>query len=215
MHLSPTGDASVIASGVLANSYGLAIDKSGNFFVANSTDNSIQMIFPSGTPSVFSNSPLLDRPFDVLFDDAGELLVSNANGTIVKINPFGEASVFATGLGIAMGMEFDGNGNLFVVSNDKGQIFKVDKNGKPTVFASTMSFPWDLAFDSDGSLYIVSYWYGSILKYDAVGNSSVFAQLPGSYTAYMITIAKVPEPGAASLFAIGGLTLHLRRRFRH
>ena len=85
--------------------YGLAFDGSGSLYVANSGTNgalvnTIVKFTSEGVRSTFATaSGGLSRPTGLAFDSAGNLFVANfGNGTIVKLAPDGNGSVFASGL---------------------------------------------------------------------------------------------------------------------
>ena len=117
MKLDSSGNAFPFASG-LNQPIGLALDSSGNLYVANSVDHKDQArgseFDTSGNESLFA---LLDAsPLGLAFDSNGNLFVSTAGdrpGTIVKIDPSGQGTVFAsTGLNVPQGLAFDSSGNL-------------------------------------------------------------------------------------------------------
>src|SRR5215467_12246859 len=78
---------------------GLAFDASGNLYVANYGDNTIEKFTPDGVGSVFANTGL-NGPWGLVFDKAGNLYAANYWGNSVsKITPAGVVSTFfSTGL---------------------------------------------------------------------------------------------------------------------
>ena len=102
------------------------------------------------------------NPTGLAFDREGFLYVSSrADGTIYRITPNGDATLFAEGLGIATGIAFDPAGNLYV-GDRSGTIFKIAaKAGLPDpsnlfVFATLepSMAAYHLAFNSGGTLFV-------------------------------------------------------------
>tara|TARA_R110002111_G_scaffold46192_9_gene83257 strand:+ start:378 stop:1145 length:768 start_codon:yes stop_codon:yes gene_type:complete len=214
-YIDAGGSESLFATGLLTNSYGLALDGIGNAYVANKTDSSLQKVDSSGSVSVFSSDPLLNEPFDLAFDSNGILYASNTNtDQILRFNSSGQATVFASGLDIPLGMVFDDQDNLFVVNNGSASVAKIDPDGTVSGFASTgsMTRPWDPALDNDGNLYVVSYWSTDILKLTPSGTPSVFTTIPTNTQAKFITI--IPEPASLGLLTIMLFSCDSRRHMR-
>ncbi len=66
--------------------WGLAFDGSGNLYVANYGNNTIEEFNSSGTGAIFANTGL-DEPIGLAFDSSGNLYVANAaNSTIEEFS---------------------------------------------------------------------------------------------------------------------------------
>ncbi len=154
---------------------------------------------------------------------------SRAEGIVYRISPEGAVSTFAEGMGIATGLAFDGEGNLFV-GDRSGTIFKLGPHGRhnsaeifvfatlePSVAAYHLAFRDDgvllatapttssnqsiHAIDPDGS---ASTFYPGLgrpqgMALDADGNVYVAASLAGSRGIVRIT----PDGAAAELVVSG------------
>ncbi len=124
---SPTGaDLGVFATTDF-HSLGLAIDSSDNVY--EEVNNAIRKFGSDGSDlGTFANTV----GYGLAFDNADNLYVSN-NDQIHKFGPAGaDLGVFAAiGLGFlpALGITFDGGGNLFVVATGRNQILKFDPTG--------------------------------------------------------------------------------------
>jgi sugar lactone lactonase YvrE len=98
--ISPTGLVTTFASNGISCNVGIVIDEDDNLFVCNccaENGNTIRKVTPTGTSTLFSNSPLLRCPNGITQDATGHLYISNfGNGNIIKITPNGIASVLAT-----------------------------------------------------------------------------------------------------------------------
>jgi len=176
----PTGQFRIFASG-LSEPRGLAFDRSGNLFVANTTFDgidtfqaSIVEITPDGTQSTFATLSGNFIGEGVAFDRAGNLFVAaidetnpNAYGPsiIYEITPAGVQSTFGTLPHRGFGLAFDSASNLFAAdagdttTYGTARIFKFTPAGTRTVFANQAAFgslrgPVGLAFDRLGNLYV-------------------------------------------------------------
>jgi hypothetical protein len=102
--------------------------------------------------------------------------ISNTSaGTVTRIAPNGNLSVFASGLNSPEGLAFDSAGNLFVADAGDGTISEINPSGNVSTFVSGLNSPAALAFDSQGNLFVGNPGDQTILKIDASRNASIFA----------------------------------------
>lgn len=98
----PNGSVIVYAdkSDGLVRPYGLAVDRSGNLFIANNTwpNSSIVKMAANGQAEVFTTDHVSQGILDMAFDESGMLFVSNReNDTIHQYDQNGTATLFADG----------------------------------------------------------------------------------------------------------------------
>ena len=128
------------------------------------------------------------NPSGLAFDAHGYLYASSrAEGTVYRISPAGAITTYAEGMGIATGIAFDRDGNLFV-GDRSGTIFKVgpDRTGQLTdreIFVYATLEPsiaaYHLAFNDEGTLFVAGPTTSSnqaIYAIDRDGQTSVFYQ---------------------------------------
>lgn len=145
---------------------GIAVDASGNLFVADQNNNTIRKIAPGGVVTTFAGTPnvspgstdgsnaLFNAPYGVAVDAAGNVYVSDTgNYTIRKITPSGVTSTFA-GSATQQG-QLDGTGT-----------------------AANFSSPEGLAIDSVGNLYVADSLNCNIRKISPAGVVSTLAGPP-------------------------------------
>ncbi len=111
---------------------------------------------------------------------------SRAEGTVYRISPEGALSTYAEGMGIATGIAFDREGNLFV-GDRSGTIFKIAPGSAPGSSGETFVYAtlepsiaaYHLAFNDAGTLFVTGPTTSSnqaIHAIDRDGNTTVFYQ---------------------------------------
>ena len=187
LHVDPVTGASSVFVPPIANSglNALTFDKLGNAYISDSFNGVIWKTGPNGgTPTVWSNSPLLGPgsgltpPFGangVEFNNAGNVLfvANTAFHQIIQIpvngdGSAGTASVFITGINAPDGIAIDHDDNIWICANQEDDIVVIDKTGKVIAklgdfngfskdgVASGLLFPASLAFSLDGKKLYVS-----------------------------------------------------------
>jgi sugar lactone lactonase YvrE len=127
------------------------------------------------------------NPTGLAFSSDGYLYASSrAEGTVYRISPAGAVSIYAEGMGIATGIAFDRDGNLFV-GDRSGTIFKIapgdahSLSGEIFVYATLEPSiaAYHLAFNDEGVLFVsgpTTSSNQSIHAIDRDGNTTVFYQ---------------------------------------
>ncbi|HVN79997.1 MAG TPA: gluconolaconase [Terriglobia bacterium] len=159
------------------------LDIEGNLFTTFSgkrgekVQNSILKVSSSCTVQPFVSD--LMNPTGIAFNSVGEMFVSSRNdGSIFKISPFGEKSIYAKGMGVATGIAFDANDNLYV-GDRTGTLFKIDRKREIFVFATLEPSvaAYHLAFDAEQNLYVTgptTSSYDQVHKITSDGNVSTY-----------------------------------------
>ncbi|HEY9765279.1 MAG TPA: NHL repeat-containing protein [Chroococcales cyanobacterium] len=172
--IEPDGTVSTLAGSVKGHSdgastvakfktpVGIALDGSGNFFVADAGNNRIRKISPSGEVSTLAGSvegyadgqgavAKFRLPGGIATDGSGSIYVADTgNNLIRKISPDGIVSTFAgrdegyaDGQGAAakfkmpVGIALDGKGNLFVADAGNNRIRKISPSGVVSTLAGS------------------------------------------------------------------------------
>jgi sugar lactone lactonase YvrE len=137
-----------------------AVDALGNTYVTFSGNRgqrvpvSLYKITANYSVKPFVTS--LVNPSGLAVDRMGNLFVSCRNdGTIHRITPEGRAEQWIEGMGVATGIAFDRNENLYV-GDRSGTIFKISPSREVFVFATIEPSlaAYHLAFHPSGDLYV-------------------------------------------------------------
>ncbi|MDQ6623989.1 MAG: NHL repeat-containing protein [Verrucomicrobiota bacterium] len=141
VRFSSGGTRSIFASG-LHGPIGMTFDRNGNLFVANRLNDTVVKILPDGSSSVFAATNL-DHPYGLAFDRNGSLYVSNGNDSdenvndqIVRFDPAGNASVFATGVRSGRGLAFDSRSKLYALNLSTNGLLRFEADGSRIAFVS-------------------------------------------------------------------------------
>ena len=137
-----------------------AVDLEGNIYVTFSGPRGqpvpVSLYKVSANYNVKPFVTTLVNPSGLALDRWSNLFVSCRNdGTIHKITPEGRAEQWIEGMGIATGIAFDVDGNLYV-GDRSGTIFKISPSREIFVFATLEPSvaAYHLAFHPSGDLYV-------------------------------------------------------------
>jgi hypothetical protein len=121
----------------------------------------------------------ITNPTSVAFDKGGRMFVtSRLDGTVYRVTPMKEVVVFASDLGIATGMAFNLDGDMFV-GDRSGVIHRINEIGEATPWAQhePSVSAYHLAFGPDDALYVTgptASSFEAITRFDEDGAASVF-----------------------------------------
>jgi streptogramin lyase len=158
---------------------GLAIDASGNVWVANYSGNSITKLTNSGAPA--TGSPFsavgLSGPQGIAIDGSGNLWITNdyndQGNSVTKLTSAGivvSGSPFATGGDDDVPIAIDASGNVWVGNESTGSVAKLNSAGTAVSGSPFTSgglyWPEAIAIDASGNAWIADFANngGSITK---------------------------------------------------
>src|ERR1700675_4314206 len=160
-----------------------AVDVEGNIYVTYSGQRgqqvavSLYKITANYTVKPFVTE--LMNPTGLALDREGYLYVSCRNdGTIHRVTPDGRSQLWVEGMGIATGLAFDRDHNLFV-GDRSGTIFKISPDRQIFVFATLEPSiaAYHLAFSPAGELYVsgpTTSSFDHVSRIDGHGKVTVF-----------------------------------------
>ncbi len=121
----------------------------------------------------------LMNPTGLAIDKDGLIYASSRyDGIVYQITPGGQMSVYVEGMGVATGIAFDGEENLYV-GDRSGTIFKISRSRQIYVFATLEPSiaAYHLAFGPDGALYVTgptTSSFDAVYRVSQNGEVSVF-----------------------------------------
>jgi sugar lactone lactonase YvrE len=160
-----------------------AVDADGNVYVTFSGQRGQKV--PVSLYKITANHTVkpyiteLMNPTGLAIDREDHLFVSSRNdGTIHRVSPDGRSMQWVEGMGIATGLAFDKNANLYV-GDRSGTIFKIGADREIFVFATLEPSvaAYHLAFSPAGELFVTGPTTSSfdrVYKISPAGEVSVF-----------------------------------------
>jgi sugar lactone lactonase YvrE len=149
------GDGGPATAALLNGPSGVAVDATGNLFIADSYNHRIRKVTPNGVIGTVAGNgterftgddgpataALLNNPTDVAVDTAGNLFIADsANYRIRKVTPTGIISTIVGGpapSAAPVGIAVDAKGSLWIAESNSHRIRKVSPEGVISTVAGT------------------------------------------------------------------------------
>jgi sugar lactone lactonase YvrE len=179
-------------------SAGIAVDSSGNAYVADTGNHTIRKITVAGVVTTLAgvagqsgsadgtgSAARFYGPGAIAVDAGGNVYVADTgNYSIRKITPDGAVTTLA-GTGATsgtfsdpVGIAVDGNGTVYVGDGWSGKILEIDSGGAVTTLAVTgarISWPIGVAVDGANNLYVSDFPMGAVEKITPAGLATILA----------------------------------------
>jgi len=197
------GDGGPANGALLASPFGVAVDSSGNVFVADTFNERIRMINQAGIINTVAGTGAPN-----FFGDGGP--GAGAGLSLAKL--------LASGSNIVIGQ----SGSLYIADTTNGRIRRVDPTGTITTFADFTGSqypgirnPYHIARTPDGGLWAAEFGNGTIIKIGAAGAISTFAGTGSATPADGVAAASavfgsingLASDSAGNLYLLDGTTL--------
>jgi sugar lactone lactonase YvrE len=203
-------DGAQDGTGTAATFFGagaVAVDASGNLYVADTRNHKIRKVTPDGTVGTLAGSGLsgfadgtgsaasFNSPNGIAVDSSGNVYVADTNNhRIRKITPAGVVSTFAgsgspgfaEGTGTAArfnspwGIAIDDSGTLYVADSSNNRIRTISPAAEVGTLAeagdgTSFNYPYGIAVDTAGNVYVADGFTHKISMIDYNGNVSTLA----------------------------------------
>jgi len=203
---------------------GVAVDASGNVYVADSANKLVRRIAAGGVVTTFATEVTSGVGAGTLFGVLGGIAVDAAgnnlyvtdysSGAVYEITQGGVVTIFlAVGtLTNPYGLAVDASGNVYVADAGNGQIRKITSGGTVSTLAGTggtFAFPVGVAVDSAGNVYVTDRSADVVRKVSSGGAVTTYAGL--AFTSGTVdgslTAARFANPSGIAIDASGNLFL--------
>lgn len=147
----------------ILNPSGLAIDRNGDLFVSSRHEGIVYRVDESRQITRFADN--LGIATGLVFDAEGFLYVGDRSGSIFKIDPDGNSTIFTTlePSVSAYHMVLGPDACLYVSGptlSSQDVIYRIEPNGEIQIFFRGLGRPQGMAFDSQGRLYVGASYEG-------------------------------------------------------
>ena len=211
---------------------GVAVDTTGNLYIADYFDRTIEKVTPAGTLSIFAgnggqglptpgpatNSAL--SPMALAVDTHANLYVADPNNNMIeKITPGGILSI-AAGDGVAGpvsygfpatrshlnspdGITVDSADNLYIADTHNNEIDEVNHFGNINAVVMNLDYPSAVATDSAGNVYVPDFGIGGLSRLEKFAPSGTMTTFAGTGACGSPT----PGPATSSELCISGIAV--------
>jgi hypothetical protein len=206
------------------NPQGIAVDGSGNVYIADAGANTITM-YPSGSATGTSLGSGLSKPTSVALDNSGNLYIADSgNGRVVQVPSIagvlttGSQSTVISGLGSDLGIATDLNSNLYIADSTKNRVLKlavvsglpnasaVSQIGTTATGASIFTAPLAVTTDPTGNIFVADATANTVTEITYYGKQVIAIGTNYSHPSGLATDASgslyVADPGNNRLIKI-------------
>jgi sugar lactone lactonase YvrE/ribosomal protein S11 len=175
------GVQSTLSSGFYAPG-GVAVDGSGNVFVADTFNSAVYEILAAGgysTVNILANTYTslggFFYPRGLAVDGSGNIFVADGNNNAVKeilaaggyttVNTLASAYTLSGGFSYPYGVAVDGSGNVFVADYANNAVKEILAAGGYTTvntLGSGFGYPWGVAVDGSGNVFVADFYNSGV-----------------------------------------------------
>lgn len=156
-----SGDGASAMAALLNYPAAVAVDLGGDLFIADSGNNRVRKVDPSGIISTVAGNGFpgyrgdggpateaeLSNPVGLAVDSGGDLFISDSgNKRVRKVDPSGDISTAAADLSGPVGVAVDPAGDLFIADSDANRVLEL----RPSGILVTVAGSGEAGYSGDG-----------------------------------------------------------------
>ncbi len=187
-YIAVTNVTTLVSSG-LNSPYGVAVDGSGNVYIADSGNNAIkEWVAASNTVTTLVSSGLF-WPEGVAVDGAGNVYIADNENNAIKewvATSNTVITLVSSGLSDPQGVAVDRAGNVYIADTGNFAIKEWVAASNTTIRVVLGGQPEAVAVDALGNVYILDTWQSAIEELSAVGKT--FSTLVSSVFSYSMAL---------------------------
>ncbi len=166
----PVNPTTTLVSAGLSTPLGVAVDGSGNVYVADSANNRIAKWSPANQTLTTLISTGLKGPSSVAADSSGNLIIADAGNAAVRkwtASTSTLTTLVSTGLSGTLVVAVDATGNVYIGDggNHVVRLWTASTQAVTTIVSTTVIGPNALSLDASGNLYIADQLKQTIYKW--------------------------------------------------
>jgi uncharacterized protein (TIGR03437 family) len=170
------GDGGLAALAQLNSPSSVAVDSSGNLYIADTGNARVRVVTPGGR--IYSRTQLgLLSPVYAIPDSAGNIYVADeAQGKILKAGGNGVPATLLTGLKSPHGLALDSQGDLYFTEAGAARVRRLAADGTVTSIADGVwNAPRGIAVDSSGRIFVADSGLQRVFAIDPSGHVAAIA----------------------------------------
>ena len=153
---------------------GVAVDGSGNVYVADTANSAVkEIVTAGGQVTVNTIATGFGPAVAVAIDGAGDIFAidgaANSVFEIVAVGGYATARTIATGFNSPKGIAVDGSGNVFVADIGIKEIVAAGGYGAVVPLGSGLQLPDAVAVDSSGNVFLTDIFNSAVEEIPAAG----------------------------------------------
>lgn len=199
---APTGyRPTVLPFSGLTGPEGVAVDPSGNVYVANIDNDRVMKLAAGSTHQTVLPFTNLKEPYGLAVDTGGDVYVADTdNDRVVKLAAGSNSQTVLsfTGLNRPAGLAVDAAGTAYVVDTGNNRVLKLaaGSTSQTVLPFSDLERPKGVAVDGSGGVYVVD-----------TGNNRVLKLAPGSASQTVLPFTDLKDPSGLAADAAGTVYL--------
>jgi len=198
-----SASATLISQG-LNLPYGVAVDASGNLYIADTGHNAVEEWNAATQQMTTLVSSGLNAPHGVALDSFGNVYIADAyNNAIKEYSPASQqvTTLVSTGLNFPLGVAVDGQGNVYIADFNNNAIkeFSPATQALTTLVGSGLHNPTGVVVDELGNVYIADFQDNAIKVWSAATQQVQTLVSTGLSLPNAVTVS-----GQGNLFFIDG-----------
>jgi DNA-binding beta-propeller fold protein YncE len=167
-----------LASSGLNNPAGVAVDESGNVYIADSQNSAIKEWNATNNTVTTLVSTGLDEPFGLAVDESGNVYIADSDHSAVKEwnasnNTVTTLASSSSGLYVPFDVAVNGSGNVYIANSYDNAISEwiAASNTVTTLVSTGLDTPSGVAVDGSGNVYIADFSHSAIKEWKAASNT--------------------------------------------
>jgi sugar lactone lactonase YvrE len=167
-----TSPLTTLVSSGLNDPLGVAVDSSGNVYIADSRDNAIKKWCASTQQAIVLVSTGLSSPDGVAVDNSGNVYISDTGNNAIKewtASTQQVTTLVSSGLNHPVGVAVDSSGNVYIADylNNAIKEWNALTQQMTTLVSSGLTGPYGVAVEGSGNVYIADALDSAIKEWNA------------------------------------------------